>query len=190
MVEELISKSTGNQLSVVGYLYCKYNDCQRNNFIELTRSLIHQLLGNNDTCYEYLYDIATNSVELTASKRQGLMTIIQDILQCYETVFIGIDGLDECEKEERDLIIKLLKELLKLPGSTVNVHIFVTSQAVLDIERFMASTPYHVKIEPEHISNDIRFYSQARSIELARFDLTNDELDDFNNKISERSAGV
>jgi hypothetical protein len=189
MVEELLSRSIGNKSSAIGYLYCKYNDHQRNNFTELTRSLIYQLISNNDICYDYIYDLAANSVQITASKKQDLMAIMRNVLQCYDEVFIGIDGLDECEQGERGMMIKLFKELLKLPGSAVNLHIFVTSQAVLDIERFMASTPSHVKIEHKHVSDDIQCYVHERSADLARFDLTNDEMSDLNEKVSERSAG-
>jgi hypothetical protein len=189
MVEELKARSKGNKSFAVAYVYCKYNDHQRNSFTELARSLIHQLVGHNDICGEYLFDVAANSVERTASKKQTLVTIIQDTLQCYEEVCIGIDGLDECEQKERGTLIWLLKELLKLPLPTPSLHIFVTSQAELDIERFIACALYHVEIGPKHLAEDILCYVEKRSAELARFGLTSQQIGDLNEEVSARSAG-
>jgi hypothetical protein len=189
MVEELLSQSTSSKAPTTGYLYCKYNDPQRNNFTEICRSLIHQLAGNNDICYSYLYDFAANSSERLATRKQDLTQILQNVLQCYDEVFIGIDGLDECEKEERSKVIKLLNELLKLPRSTTSLYIFIASQAVLDIERFMAPKAHTLKIKHEHLSSDIQYYVHGRTAELARLSLTGREMSELNEKVSERSAG-
>ena len=189
MVEELLSQSTSSKPPTVGYLYCKYNDPQRNNFTEICRSLIHQLAGNNDICYSYLYDFAANSSERLATRKQDLTKILQNVLECYDEVFIGIDGLDECEKEERSKVIKLLNELLKLPGSTTSLYFFITSQAVLDIERFMASKAHTLKIKSEHLSSDIQCYVHGRTAELARLGLTGREISELSEKVSERSTG-
>lgn len=189
VVEHLVSKHKGNRLCVVAYVYCKYNDGRRNTSTEILRSLIYQLAGDNDVCGEYLFDVATHSVERTASKREVLINVLKDVLQCYEEVFIGIDGLDECEHKERSTVIKLLKELLKIPPSNPSLHLFVTGRAELDIEKFMTSALYHVKIGPMELSNDISYYVKRRSANLARFDFTKQQMRDLNEKVSTRSAG-
>lgn len=189
VVEHLISKHTGNKLCAVAYVYCKYNDGRRNTFTELVRSLIHQLVGDNDACGDYLFDVATHSVERTANKREVLITILKDVMQCYEEVFIGIDGLDECEKKERATVIRLLKELLKLPAPSPNLHLFITGRAELDIEKFMTSALYHVRLGPKHLANDILYYVERRTAELARFDLNKQQMRDLNDEVSARSAG-
>ncbi|KIW74701.1 hypothetical protein Z517_11471 [Fonsecaea pedrosoi CBS 271.37] len=188
MVESLILRSKSNSSCAVAYVYCKYNDCQRNSFAELARSLIHQLAGMNEICGDYLYDTAINSTESKARGKQALTTIIQDVLQCYEEVFIGIDGLDECEKDQRRQVLDFLKGLFKLSLPDCSLRLFLTSQGERDIEKFMALTRYHVKIGPVHLSRDILYYVNRRSAELARFNLTSQQMGDLNRDVSARCS--
>ncbi|OAL38779.1 hypothetical protein AYO20_01985 [Fonsecaea nubica] len=188
MVESLILRSKSNSSCAVAYVYCKYNDRQRNSFAELARSLIHQLAGMNEICGDYLYDTATNSMESKARGKQVLTTITQDVLQCYEEVFIGIDGLDECEKDQRRPVLDFLKELFKLSLRGCSLRLFLTSQGERDIEKFMALARYHVKIGPLHLSRDILCYVERRSAELTRFNLTSQQIRDLNREVSARCA--
>ncbi|KAL2041207.1 hypothetical protein N7G274_006152 [Stereocaulon virgatum] len=51
------------------YFYCKEKDPVRDNFVDVARSLIAQILELNPICIHYLYDKALNSVERSLSSK-------------------------------------------------------------------------------------------------------------------------
>jgi len=186
MVDEIRSQLTGQADTVVVYIYCKDHDSLRDNFVELVRSLINSLLGTNEICLDYLYDVAVNSNERYATTVEILSTVVVNVVQCYERVFIGIDGLDECEPSERSHLVSLVQRLLAQEDS--NVHVFLTSRAEHDLEQALEFTS-RLKLTDDHVAADIRSYTNARRVELARFHLVEEDLRDVSEQVAQRSAG-
>jgi hypothetical protein len=189
MVDEIDSTITGRAETVLVYLYCKYKDQHRDNFIEITKSLINQLLAENESCLEYLYDVALGDGAEHATTSTGLRTIVQALAQCYDLVFIGMDGLDECEQTERSALLSLVESLVHPPEAETNVKVFLTSRAEIDVERSLGSSS-RIHLKSHHLFADIQVYVSTRAVELRRFELASESVQEITAKLVDQSAGM
>ena len=188
MVDE-IDRTTNNPAEPgLAYLYCKYKDQHRDNFVEIAKSLINQLLGENESCLEYLYDIALSSDVESATTKTSLRSIVQALVQCYGLVFIGVDGLDECEQTERSALLSLVESLVHPSEAETNVKVFLTSRAEIDIERSLGSST-HIHLKSHHLLADIQVYVNTRAVELRRFELTTENVQEITEKLIDQCAG-
>ncbi|EXJ84579.1 hypothetical protein A1O3_05249 [Capronia epimyces CBS 606.96] len=167
MVDDLETKADRLREKVVVYLYCKYKDSSRDNFLALLRSLINGLLAGNEFCLDYLYDVAVQSGEPQATTIQPLKQAVHDLLRCHEQAFIGIDGLDECEPSERALLISFIRDLRSSTQDELPVHLFVASRAEHDLEKAFGSA-CRLNLTQENVSADIQSYTMARARALSR----------------------
>jgi len=189
MVDEIGRTFAGRAEIGHVYLYCKYRDKHRDNFVEITKSLINQLLAENESCLEYLYDTALGDHADHATTITGLRTIVQALVQCYDLVFIGIDGLDECEQVERSALLSLVESLVHPPEAETNVKVFLTSRAEIDVERSLGSSS-RIDLNSHHLFADIQVYINTRAIELRRFELTSQSVHEITEKLVDQSAGM
>jgi hypothetical protein len=185
-IDKTISNRTETGLV---YLYCKYKDQHRDNFAEISKSLIYQLLGDNESCLEYLYDTVLSQDADHATTKTGLRRIIQALVQCYDLVFIGMDGLDECEQAERSALLSLVESLVHPPEAETNVKVFLTSRAEIDVERSLGSSS-RIDLNSHHLFADIQIYVNTRAIELRRFELTSQSAREITEKLVDQSAGT
>lgn len=189
MVSELQSSFLQPHTSgTVVYLYCKYNDSLRNNFVALARSLINMLLEQNDTAYDYMYDVAVNSIEQVPTTKETLSGCVLDLLQFHEGVYLGIDGLDEIEPRERSSMIQLIQKLLALPEDKYCVRVFLTSRAEHDLERAFGSLS-RIALDSTYVTPDVQIYAQIRVNELHFLQIENSVLKQLVRTIVSRSEG-
>jgi hypothetical protein len=189
MVDEIGGTISDRVETGLVYLYCKYKDQHRDNFTEITKSLIDQLLGENESCLEYLYDTLLSEDSEHATTKTGLRRIIQALIQCYDLVFIGIDGLDECEQSERSALLSLVESLVHPSEAETNVKVFLTSRAEIDIERSLGSST-RIHLKSQNLFADIQVYVNTRAIELRRFELTSESIQEITEKLVVQSAGM
>jgi hypothetical protein len=102
-------------------------------------------------------------------------------------VFIGIDGLDECESPEREHILSLVHSLQG--SSCPNLRILLTSCLESDIERSLQSAVgLHVK--SYHLASDLHSYVQTRTLELSKkFEFDSNESQNIATKVSAKLEG-
>jgi hypothetical protein len=189
MVDEIGRTIAGRGETGLVYLYCKYKDQHRDNFVEIAKSLINQLQAENESCLEYLYDLALSDDEERTTSKTSLRKIVQALVQCYDLVFIGVDGLDECEQIERSALLSLVESLVHSPDAETNVKVFLTSRAEIDVERSLGSSS-RVHLKSHHLSNDIQAYVNTRSVELRRFELTSENVRQITEKLVGQAAGM
>lgn len=174
----------------IAYFYCKYDDPLRSSYDEICKSLIGQLLKDNATCLEYLYDFALKSSERNASTRNAFQEILQALLSCYDQVFIGIDGIDECEPAERKRVMSLLRSLIQPSDQNTIVRVLVFSCAEKDIERSLSPCK-RLEVKTHHLTGSIEFYVNTRLHALnAIFKFKTPKLEEIARKIIEQSAGI
>ena len=151
--------------SQVVYFYCKNRDPTKRSFDEIARSLIAQLLHLNPISLGYLHDLAVESGE----RHPNTFKIYQDILEnmsiSHNRLFIGLDGLDECEEVDRRLILSLMGHVLRVSRSQANVKVFLTSQRVKYVQESLKSAT-RFDIKHHHVKQDIQNYVRARSLQL------------------------
>ena len=173
----------------VVYFYCKESDPSRRSFNDIARSLIGQLLALNPVCLDYLYERTLKSGERVPTSNHLCKDILKSLTANHEKLFIGIDGLDECEESERRHILDLLHGILKSSGTKRNVRIFLTSRKEKDIGQSISSA-IRLEIKPHHLERDIKHYVQARVSELSKkFSLSMVEKERISEIVAKRSDG-
>lgn len=173
------------------FFYCKNLDPLRKTFDGIARSLIAQLLRLNPVSLDYLHDTAVDSGEQHPTTFKTYRGILEHITSAHDFLFIGIDGLDECEKDDRHLILSLLDHVLKASNPQANIKIFLASQKMSDLEKSSLLKPaLRFVIKPQHIKQDIENYVHTRTVQLCnKFDFDPDQQTSISADISSRSEG-
>ena len=175
--------------SDVVYFYCKESDPSRRSFNEIARSLIGQLLALNPVCLNYLYERTLKSGERIPTSNHLCKDILKSLTANHEKLFIGIDGLDECEESERRHVLDLIHGILNTSGTRRNVRIFLTSRKEKDIGTSIGSA-IRLEIKPHHLERDITYYVQVRISELSKkFNLSTVEKERISEIVAKRSDG-
>ncbi|KAF6218628.1 hypothetical protein HO133_005979 [Letharia lupina] len=154
--------------SEVIYFYCRYDDPLKTSFNGIVRCLIAQLLALNPTCSQYLYDEIIGRVNRHPDSANDLCTeMLQKIALHHEQLFIGIDGLDECQEPERRQTLLMIHNLLKASKTKRNIRVFLTSRKEQDIGISLRSAS-RLDIRPYHLDKDIKDYVRVRALDLSK----------------------
>lgn len=157
-----------NPHSQVIFFYCKNRDPSKRTFDAIARSLIAQLLQLNEVALDYLHQVAFDSGERHPSTFETYRDILEHITSAHDhddLLFIGVDGLDECEKDDRRLILSLLDHVLKVSSSNAKIKVFLTSQRMNDLEHSLKPA-LRFDIKHHHVKQDIQNYVHRRAQKL------------------------
>ncbi len=139
------------------YFYCKNNDPFRSNFIDVARSLLSQILHLNPNCLDFIHESIHKSGELRPKNPSFFLQVIEEILLNHDSLYIGIDGLDECPEKDRKLLSDLIMAASKAHTAHGNVKIFVTSRKEKDLDKSLGSIA-RLNIKPQNLESDITAY--------------------------------
>jgi hypothetical protein len=171
------------------FFYCKYNDPMRNAYNAISRSLVSQLLQNNQNGLAYMYDVVLKSGERYASTKKIFPDLLSSLAQCYSHVLVGIDGLDECEPVERKQTITLLRSLLDSSEHGSKLKVLISSCAEKDIERSIGVCK-SLRLKAQDLSDAIESYVRMRLVGLNQtFRFSTARLEHIALQISNESAG-
>ena len=182
-------KSDISEAQVI-YYYCSYNDPSKKSFSNITKCFLSQLLALNPTCSQYLYDNLIGIFNPHSSSTNTLWkSLLENLALHHEQLFIGIDGLDECEGSERKQLLSTIHGINNAAGHSKNVRIFLTSRKEKDI-RDMLSSATTLDIRPHHIEKDIAYYVRGRVSELGKkFELSEEHQRSITVDIKSRPRG-
>ncbi len=155
----------------------------------MARTLIVQILDLNSDCLDYLYEKMVASSERHPNSPQLLKDILEELCTNHDLLFVCIDGLDECDLNERNLIMSLISRITKASKADQSVRFFVTGRRENDMEKFLSSA-VRLHIKPHHMENDILYYIKAQTAKLReRFAFSVWREQDFQKKLSSRPQG-
>ena len=161
----------------------------RNTYQAIVRSLVSQLLKNNQNGLAYVYDVALKSGERYANAKKIFPELLSSMVQCYNHILIGIDGLDECEPAERKQTITLLRSLLDSSEHGSKLKVLVSSCAEKDIERSLGVC-ISLRLKAQDLSAAIESYVRMRLVDLNQtFRFSTARLEHIVLQISNESAG-
>ena len=93
--------------------------------------------------------------------------MLEKVALHHEQLFIGIDGLDECQELERRQTLSMIHNLLKASKLKRSIRVFLTSRREKDIDNSLRSAS-RLDIRPYHLEKDICGYVQMRVLGLSR----------------------
>ncbi|KAF4946503.1 hypothetical protein FGADI_11141 [Fusarium gaditjirri] len=151
------------------FFYCKQSPPEHNTFLVLARSLILQLLNQDKSLILYLYQKYCDSNEAVLSSIPLAQEMLSFLLSSCKNGYIIIDGLDECEREERKVITQWFKHLVEsLPENAPDrLRCLFVSQddriGIKDLDGFAK-----INIKAQDNKQDVLSYSRVHADELRR----------------------
>ncbi|KAI1376891.1 hypothetical protein F4677DRAFT_459629 [Hypoxylon crocopeplum] len=159
------------------FFYCKNGDDEKNSFTSIGRNFLAQLLNTNkEILLPYYWDKFSNSSEPVLNTYPLIESILEVALQTCASVYIVLDGIDECEREQRKRItgwFRGLVENLQPPHQDRIRCLFVSQDDGVARKDFRALTSF--KIESKHNRADIEIYSKSAADKIqSSFQLSDD----------------
>jgi hypothetical protein len=131
----------------------------------------------------------TASSERYLNSPRLLHEILEELCKSHDLLFICIDGLDECEQNERGRILSLIGSISKASRTEQGVRFFLTSRKENDIEKSLG-TAIRLNIKSHHVESDILSYIKTQTAKLRevfRFSLAREQ--EILDKLSNRPQG-
>jgi hypothetical protein len=116
MVVEECQKRRLTDTTFLAFFYCKHGDPQRNTFSAIARGILSQLLLQSDDLLPYLFDKSLTSGETVLESLTLAKELLETVLKSLGKVYIIIDGLDECKRDEK---VMTLSWFLSIAGREV-----------------------------------------------------------------------
>ncbi|KAK8130903.1 hypothetical protein PG984_007341 [Apiospora sp. TS-2023a] len=160
------------------YFYCKHGNPERNNYASIGRCFLSQLLlKHKDTLIPYFYERFSNSPDPVLGSFATIELLLDVALRNCTDAYIVIDGIDECERDERRKITQWFRNLvedLQPPRQDRVRCLFVSQDDGIARKDFKGLET--LKIERKDNRNDIHTFSEISANELqAELDIS-DEL--------------
>lgn len=186
IVEKCLKRSSAS----VAFFYCKYQDNQKNSFLAVARSLLAQLMNQNeDLLLSYLYDKCIASGEVSLVSSQLCTELLETSLKTLLKTFIIIDGIDECKLTERKAILSFFTGLIGDSSIQGALRGLFVSQDENDIRKLVKNAA-QVRLTDGHKS-DIDIYAAHWSARIReKFELPNATQEYIRSAVSEGSEGI
>lgn len=148
----------------VAFFYCRYLDNGRSTFLAVMRGILSQLLFQDEALLIYLYEKVSTSGEVSLSTESVAKEVVETSIKNFQKLYIVIDGIDECEREERKQIVAFFQDVwesLPQDDSDALRCMFVSQDDNIARNDFK-SIP-SLKISEADNKGDISAYAVARS---------------------------
>jgi len=140
------------------YFYCSYQDTQRKTVLDVARSLLTQLLSQNRDLLPYLYDKFIGSGQVTLVSAQLFSECLETCLATIPKTYIIIDGIDECDIQERSELLSCLVSFVEKVDTLGRLRVLFISQEENDIRKILRTASV-LKLTGDHNKDDIVTYT-------------------------------
>ncbi|KAI1074797.1 hypothetical protein F5B20DRAFT_426973 [Whalleya microplaca] len=188
VIDNLMTRFSGNDTIGVAYLYCNYkqhsDQTAKYLLTDLLKQLTHRRLSLPD-CVKSLYSKYEEQGKVAPSF-DDISKTLQSVCRLYTKVFVAVDAIDECQKSDGHRST-LLKEIFALQAQN-DVNIFATSRKIDEIaQMFVNSQSHEIRAQPE----DVRRYVEGRISQLPSFVQRKPDLqEDIKNEIVKAVDGM
>ena len=185
-ISECFPNSTG------AYFYCSHDEESRNKSSEVLKSFLVQLIGNDTPTsvrVEYMYTTILAIKTPRSIPKRVYKEMVQTVLKCHDDPWLAIDGLDECEPNERKEILSLITDLVESQEPDVGLRVLVASRFEGDIERSLQRS-FHLKLTSLQLKGGIGIYIDLEAKKLGRkWEFDNVEIQDICTSVCNRPQG-
>lgn len=146
-------------MAPVAFCYCKHNDPDKNTFVSILKALLSQLVIQQEQLLPFYSDEEKSSGEITLHSAKLSKRLIRCILQNIPYAYLIIDGLDECDQNERRLALEFFNDIINLcdnikPGK---IRLMIASRDEPDIRKSLSLATL-VRISDRDTFQDIKSY--------------------------------
>jgi len=166
LVNEIESRirSENRPSSSLLYFFCSYKQPDKNNCLALLRSLIWQMILQDNDLIPYVYTQYINNPNFASFPRckKLLSKLLGECAPCGSySIYVVLDGLDELPEAERKQLFPVLKPILAEEPCISTVRVYIASQDLVDIRKALKES-VHVPIKDSN-QDDIRKYIEAEA---------------------------
>jgi ankyrin repeat protein len=169
LIDVFSKKVSEDPYQILSYFFCDNTTDKRNNAQKALMSLLHQILKQISVNI-LLDDFRIQGEEMFSSVEAVWMSLIQVLeSSMLKTVFIILDGLDECDSDSLDVFLGLLsKYFINATESKSRVKWILTSRNDVGIREYL-SFSRHIDLEANfaHISRAVDTFINLKVEELA-----------------------
>ncbi|KAF5487702.1 Vegetative incompatibility protein HET-E-1 [Colletotrichum siamense] len=160
----------------IAYIFCNFRRHDEQKPRELLASILKQLYwampaGLNDV--EKVYEEHKSPTGYTPMSTPEVIACLRSVISCFDKVYILLDALDECRRDEgyRDILLTTVLGLNK----TANVNCFVTSRRIPEIETHFEDA---MSIEIQAMDDDVMRFLDGHMSKLPSAVRKSKELQD------------
>ena len=163
VVVDTLTSNTDPKICI-SYCYCDYSQADTLETTNILGTIIKQLLGKTDIPGELEQKIDRCYKDgVSGPSFEQLDDILVSAVALFSKVYIVLDGLDECSRQERKEVLSTLQKLGEL--ETV-IKVFIASRDEIDIRRAFAAECY-IHVSEDDITPDVtRFVKEAVALKL------------------------
>jgi len=199
LASAVIEAASKQHDSKVAFVYCKDGNPNRDNFLSIARNLLYQLSHNDDRLAEYIDAIMSKEGQMKLQRTELAKELLRVVVRSYNSVFIVIDGFDECLKQDKKTIFQWVQSIISssdpMPqggkqgsadqgedGEPALVRCLIVGQEDGDTSRLLRGYPV-LKILPADNAADIITYCKVWESKI-RTKFPSVKFDDFPDSIS------
>ena len=190
LASKLIEVLLDTALCPVLFFYCKHNIPVKNTFSGVLRALIAQLSSKDQIVASHMYDICCTR------DHAGVLAVLEEtaevIFDSQATIFIVLDGVDECESKEVEKILSFFtaRQTQKAASKDSQFRLLCVSQRTSVIPH-MLSRASQISLENTEHEGDVKKFieEQANSIRN-EFDISIDLEREIVERVSKASKSL
>ena len=175
----------------LAFFYCKYNDNQKNSFTNVLRSILVQLVQQNEDLLSYVYEACCSSSEVTLDSPSRLKNLVETSLRSCSDCCIIVDGVDECEEtEEKKVIEWFLGFIENIPQhDAATIRLLFVSQRDKVTESLLAKAAV-IPLDSKHHQEDIQAYARHWAEKLQRkFGISEGSASQISTAVADQAKG-
>lgn len=163
VVEDITTRYAVRDEIGVSFAYYNYRAPELGDLFNILSSFMKQLCRKKEEVPSWLLKFKHDSYSPAYASRQDSFI---SLAKTFEEVYLAIDALDECPRDQRHRVIQFITEVTtELPC----IKIFVTSRRELDIvDAFESRNIPTIKIEAENVAADIELFVSTEVKRLTR----------------------
>lgn len=156
-------------MCTVLFFYFKQKDTDRNNFIAMARTFLTQILQQNPHTLDFFYNKCCSSGGTLLTSRAAIEELLRFALENCDSVYIVLDGLDECSsRKERGEIVSWLRGIVENLDPDVCDRIRCLFVSQRDSARKDYSDLPTITADAENNKKDIEAFSKIQSQKLVK----------------------
>jgi hypothetical protein len=163
--------------------------------VAVARAVLSQLLvghRENDLLRPFLYEQSLDSGESSLGSLKLCNSLLKTAFETLpegEKVYIIIDGIDECEPQERKEILSTFSSIITEHPRPGRIRGLFVSQDEKDIKTILR-TAVSIRISESDIEDDIKCFSDHWASEISiKFKLPSDQMEQIARRVCHNADG-